>query len=112
MNDALRGKILDLMSRHGIGYFDYQGPDGSLALDAERPDDHPPILARSPGIFLTHHPAAPLAPVWPRRVAAGDVLGWLKTGPRLDPVRADQDGIVRRPRLADGATAGYGDRLF
>lgn len=112
MNEALREKVLELMNRHGIGYFDYEGPDGSLELDAERPDDHPPILARSAGIFLTRHPAEHQAPAWPRRVAAGEIVGWLKVGPRLDPVRAERDGIVRRPRLAEGAIAGFDDRLF
>lgn len=112
MNAALREKVLELMNRHGIGYFDYEGPDGSLELDAERPDDHPPILARAPGIFLSCHPAERTALAWPRRVTAGDIVGWLKVGPRLDPVRAEQDGIVRRPRLAEAAIAGFGDRLF
>ena len=112
MNEALREKILDLMHRHGIGYFDYEGPDGSLELDAERPDDHPPILARSAGIFLTRHPAEEKRLAWPRRVAAGDIVGWLKVGPRLDPVRAKRDGVIRRPRLSEGAIAGFGDRLF
>jgi hypothetical protein len=112
MNDALREKVLGLMNRHGIGYFGYEGPDGSLTLDAERADDHPPILGRSAGIFLTRHPAGHGVPAWPRRVSAGDILGWLKVGPRLDPVTAEQDGIVRRPRLPDGAIAGFGDRLF
>jgi len=112
MKEALREKVLELMNRHGIGYFDYEGPDGSLTLDAERPDDHPPILARAPGIFLTRHPADPKPAAWPRRVAAGDILGWLKVGPRLDAITAEQDGVVRRPRLAEGAIAGFGDRLF
>lgn len=112
MNEALREKVLELMNRHGIGYFDYEGPDGSLELDAERPDDHPPILARAAGIFLTRHPAEHQVPAWPRRVAAGEIVGWLKVGPRLDPVRAERDGIVRRPRLAEGAIAGFDDRLF
>lgn len=112
MNEALREKVLALMNRHGIGYFDYEGPDGSLELTAEHPEDHPPILARLAGVFLTRHPAERQAAPWPRRVAAGDILGWLKTGPRLDPVQAEQDGVVRRPRHADGTIAGYGVRLF
>lgn len=112
MNEVLRDKVLDLMMRHGIGYFDYEGPDGNLTLDAERPDDHPPILARSPGIFLSSHPAEHKVSAWPRRVSVGDILGWLKVGPRLDPVTAAQDGVIRRPLIRDGAIAGFGDRLF
>ena len=113
MNQALRGKILDLMNRHGIGYFDYEGPDGVLTLDADlREQEHPPILARMAGIFLWRHPADRSVAVWPRRVRPAEVIGWLKIGALLEPVRADEDALIRRPKLVDGALAGYGDRLF
>ena len=113
MNEALRSKVLELMNRHGIGYFDYEGPDGVLTLDADQPEqDHPPILARTAGIFLWRHPADRSLAVWPRRVRRGDVIGWLKIGPLLEPVRAHEDALVRRPKLFDGTLAGYGDRLF
>lgn len=112
MNAALRSTILDLMVRHGIGWFDYEGPDGTMTIDADRPEEHSPVLASRPGIFLSHHPAESVAPSWPRRVQSGDIVGWLKIGPLLEPVRASEDAIVSRPRLADGTRAGYGDRLF
>jgi hypothetical protein len=113
MNEALRGKILKLMSRHGIGYFDYEGPDGALTLIADRPEqDHPPVLARTAGVFLWRHPADRSVAVWPRRVREGEVVGWLKIGPLLEPVRAEEDALIRRPKLVDGTLAGYGDRLF
>lgn len=113
MNEALRGKVLELMKRHGIGFFDYEGADGVLRLDADQPEqDHPPILARTAGIFLWRHPADRGVAVWPRRVAAGEIIGWLKIGPLLEPVHAAEHGLVRRPRLVDGTLAGYGDRLF
>lgn len=113
MIEALRAKILDLMNRHGIGYFDYEGPDGVLVLDADQPEqEHPPILARMVGIFLWRHPADRSVAVWPRRVRQGEVIGWLKIGPLLEPVRADEEALIRRPKLVDGTLAGYGDRLF
>jgi hypothetical protein len=40
------------------------------------------------------------------------VVGWLKIGPLLEPVRAEEDALIRRPKLVDGTLAGYGDRLF
>jgi acetyl-CoA carboxylase biotin carboxyl carrier protein len=112
MNAALRSTILDLMDRHGIGWFDYEGPDGTMTLDADRPEQHPPVLADRPGIFLTRHPADAVAPSWPRRAKPGDIVGWLKIGPLLEPVRAREDATIIRPRLPDGALAGHGDRLF
>ena len=113
MKADLREKVLDLMNRHGIGYFDYEGPDGALTLEADRPEqDHAPILASSPGIFLWRHPADRSVVIWPRRVRSGEVIGWLKIGPLLEPVRATEDAPIRRPRLVDGALAGYGAQLF
>ena len=113
MNEALRGRILELMNRHGIGYFDYEGPDGVLTLDADRPEqDHPPISARTAGIFLWRHPADRSVAVWPRRVHQEEIVGWLKIGPLLEPVRAAENALIRRPKLVDGTPVGYGDRLF
>ncbi|MBX9458319.1 MAG: hypothetical protein KL863_21045 [Rhizobium sp.] len=113
MNDALRARLLELMNRHGIGWFDYEGPDGAIALDAEEPEQaHPPIFARTAGVFLWRHPVDRNVAVWPRRVRQGEVIGWLKIGPLLEPVRAKQDALIRRPRLVDGTLAGYDARLF
>jgi acetyl-CoA carboxylase biotin carboxyl carrier protein len=113
MNEALRGRVLELMKRHGIGYLDYAGPDGVLTLDADLPEqEHPPISAACAGIFLWRHPAERAVAAWPRWVRAGEVIGWLKIGPLLEPVCANEDALVRRPRLVDGALAGYGERLF
>lgn len=113
MNEALRAKVLDLMHRHGIGYFEYEGPDGVLTLDADLPEQaHPPISARAAGIFLWRHPVGYAVAVWPRRVRRGEIIGWLKIGPLLEPIRAEEDALIRRPKLVDGTLAGYGDRLF
>ena len=113
MTEALRGKVFDLMNRHGIGYFDYEGPDGVLTIDADLAEQpHPPIFARTAGRFLWRHPADQQVTVWPRRVRQGEIIGWLKIGPLLEPVRAEEDALIRRPKLVDGTVAGYGDRLF
>ena len=113
MKAGERERLLELMHRHGIGYFDYEGPDGTLTLEADRPEqDHSPILASSPGIFLWRHPADRAVATWPRRVRSGEILGWLKIGSLLEPVRATEDAPIARPKLVDGALAGYGDRLF
>jgi hypothetical protein len=113
MNPALHQRVLALMSRYDIGYFDYAGPDGVLTLDAEVSEQgHSPITASRAGIFLWSHPADRSHVVWPRRVEPGDVIGWLKIGPLLEPVRANEAAMIRRPRLVDGTLAGYGDRIF
>ncbi|MGV3551296.1 hypothetical protein [Rhizobium sp.] len=113
MKPGQREKLLDLMQRYGIGYFDYAGPDGAITLEADRPEqDHAPIVAPKPGIFLWSHPIDREAAIWPRRVRSGEIIGWLKIGPLLEPVLATEDAPIRRPKLADGTLAGYGDRLF
>jgi len=113
MNEALRQTVLDLMNRHGIGVLEYEGPDGSFSLDAERAiQTHAKILADSPGVFLSRHPADSTEPVWPRRVRPGEIIGWLKVGPRLKAVVASEDAIVVGPTLLDGSLAGYGGQLF
>lgn len=113
MNEAIRHQVLELMHRHGIGLFEYEGPEGTLRLDAERSvQDHPNVLAPMAGQFLWAHPTEKPDPVWPRHVKQGDVIGWLKVGPILKPVLATADGILRRPRIENRSLAGYGDRLF
>lgn len=112
MTAVLRSTILDLMNRHGIGWFDYEGPDGVMIIDADRQEAHAPILAPQPGIFLSHHPVDAAAPSWPRRVKPGEIVSWLKIGPLLEPVRAFEAATIFRARLSDGTLAGYGDRLF
>lgn len=113
MNEAIRKQVLDLMNRHGIGLLEYEGPDGSLRLDAERSvQDHPEVLAPAPGRFLWRHPAERTDPNWPRHVRLGETIGWMKAGPMLTPIVASADGILRRPRLEHGSLAGYGERLF
>jgi hypothetical protein len=113
MNETLRQAVLDLMNRHGIGVLEYEGPDGSLMLDAEQNiQDHPEVLATTPGIFLWKHPTDRTYPIWPRHVRTRDVIGWLRIGPILRPVLASHDAILRTPRRPDGSLAGYGERLF
>jgi acetyl-CoA carboxylase biotin carboxyl carrier protein len=113
MNEHLRQTVLDLMNRHGIAVLDYEGPDGTLVLDAERAVQvHAKVFADTPGVFLSRHPAEAVEPVWPRHARAGQIIGWLKVGPLLRPVTASEDTVVTGPTLPDGSLAGYGDRLF
>jgi acetyl-CoA carboxylase biotin carboxyl carrier protein len=113
MNEDIRRQVLDMMNRHGIGLLEYEGPEGSLRLDAERSvQDHPDIFAPAPGKFLWRHPTESVEPIWPRHVSKGDVIGWLKVGPILLPVLANENAMIKKPMLADKSLAGYGTRLF
>ena len=108
-----------------IEILDLTGPEGALRLVrspggfvvADAPEDQPPpaitVNAPGPGILLLAHPmraeaAAPLH----AHVAQGDIIGFLRIGPLLTPVRAPQSGVMVATLAQDGATVGYGTPLF
>ncbi|EWY36195.1 hypothetical protein N825_29510 [Skermanella stibiiresistens SB22] len=69
----------------------------------------------SPGFghFLHAHPLRETPMVEPdERVAAGRLLGFLRVGVLLVPVRAQRPGVISAILAADGALVGYGDPLF
>jgi acetyl-CoA carboxylase biotin carboxyl carrier protein len=65
------------------------------------------------GLFLHAHPLHEAALVRAgERVTAGQVLGFLRIGALLEPVRAPRDGVVSAVLAPDGSLVGYGDPLF
>lgn len=65
------------------------------------------------GIFCRDHPAT-IAPPFelPREVVSGDMLGFVRVGPVVLPVRASETGVLTRFAAEDGSLVGYGDPLF
>ncbi|MCW8087384.1 acetyl-CoA carboxylase biotin carboxyl carrier protein [Sabulicella glaciei] len=71
------------------------------------------IDARATGLFLPAHPWRATPPVQPgQRVQAGEIVGFLRIGPLLQPVTATSDGIVGRCLAAPGKLVGFGTKLF
>ena len=72
------------------------------------------VTAPAFGILRLHHPAAvPDADrSFPARVAAGEVVAFVETGPCLRPVTVEADALIGPPLEAEGALVGYGAPLF
>lgn len=70
------------------------------------------IIAKTPGVFLHGHPLRqkPLAGCG-SEVKVGDMVGLLRIGSLLLPVRAPRDGVVEGYWAEDGAAVGYGAPL-
>jgi acetyl-CoA carboxylase biotin carboxyl carrier protein len=115
-----------------IEKLDLTGPDGHLRL--RRGGKPPAVPARdgpeeavagprggsmgdavaSPGfgLFLHAHPLRDAPLVRPGdRVMAGQVLGLLKIGALLLPVRTPREGVVEAVLAAEGSLVGFGDPL-
>lgn len=116
-------RLLRLMERHGVAEFSYADADRAVALTLDELSPlHPEIRAMQAGRFLSRHPleqslqgnrnAAEEGAVWPRRVQAGETVGFLKIGPLLLPVTASRDAVLPRPLFEDGDIVGHGDILF
>ncbi|MDE1169392.1 MAG: acetyl-CoA carboxylase biotin carboxyl carrier protein subunit [Pseudomonas sp.] len=71
------------------------------------------VKASGPGHFFSHHPDERSA--WVKagdEVQAGQLLGVLRIGHLMLPVRSDQAGRVSAVRAAEGEQVGYGQPLF
>ncbi|HTO33323.1 MAG TPA: hypothetical protein VL202_19425 [Pararhizobium sp.] len=119
--------VIALMERHGIAAFDYEHGDTALHLtlggnsNGNVPETQQtaqttePDVLRSPGVgtlLFTHPATGATAPVLPRRVAAGDVVSYIRTGLTLRAVVAKKDCLLLRAWAEDGAGVGYDDALF
>ncbi len=106
-----------------IDGLELSGPQGSLRLVrgkiASQPLAHPQaqgasvVTAQSVGVFLDRCPLAsePAATVGDQ-VAAGALIGCLRVGPLLLPVRAPSDGVVAERLQNPGQSVGFGAPLF
>ncbi len=119
-------RVVTLMERHGIAVFDYEHGSTELHLtlgsesniEAAEPQltgTVGPDVLRSPAVgklLLTHPVTGSNSPPLPRRVAAGDVVAYIRTGLTLRAVVAKQDCMLLRTLAEDGAGIGYDDALF
>ncbi|HEX8046654.1 hypothetical protein [Rhizobium sp.] len=73
------------------------------------------VAAKAPfaGHFLDVHPARGTpAAVQDTAVTAGDIVGFVKVGPLLLPVRAPDAGTLSECSVKAGDLVGYGDAIF
>ena len=67
------------------------------------------VTTKAMGVFLPSHPRRPDNSVKPGdQVAAGDIVGFLRSGPTLVPVIAETAGRVVAIIAEPGALLGYG----
>jgi hypothetical protein len=74
-----------------------------------------PVIVKAPiaGYFCAEHPAAAAAPqTLPRSVSGADILGFVRIGHVLLPLRAGYSGVLTRRLAEPGALVGFGDPLF
>jgi biotin carboxyl carrier protein len=71
------------------------------------------LTAPMAGVFGSRHPGSVASTSgFPRVVAVGETLGFVRVGPVLLPVRTSEAGVLTRSVVADGSVVGYGDPLF
>ncbi|ARO26569.1 acetyl-CoA carboxylase [Rhizobium sp. S9] len=71
------------------------------------------VKAPMAGRFCVEHPAASAVPQnLPRSLSDTDILGFIRVGDVLLPLRAGGSGVMTRLLAAPGALVGYGDPLF
>ncbi|MGG7581958.1 acetyl-CoA carboxylase [Rhizobium sp. Nf11,1] len=70
------------------------------------------VKAPMAGRFCVDHPAAALPQDLPRSLSVADILGFIRVGDVLLPLRAGRSGVLTRLLAAPGALVGYGDPLF
>ncbi|MBP1860348.1 acetyl-CoA carboxylase [Rhizobium herbae] len=71
------------------------------------------VAAPTAGLFCSAHPASVAPPLeLPREVVPGEMLGFIRVGPILLPVKASGTGILMRSLAGDGSLVGYGEPLF
>ncbi|ARM14714.1 MULTISPECIES: acetyl-CoA carboxylase biotin carboxyl carrier protein [Rhizobium] len=73
------------------------------------------VVVKAPlaGHFCAEHPAAAVTPqTLPRLISDADVLGFIRVGQVLLPLRAGRSGVLTRLLAEPGALVGFGDPLF
>ena len=128
---AIMQEIAVWLEKAGVSAIEIDMEDGRhvrIVMDGEaclRADDGPRDMisttpasvsaAKAPfaGHFLDTHPARDVpAAAEGAAVAAGDIVGFIKVGPLLLPVRAPAAGTLNESSVKAGNLVGYGDTIF
>ncbi|PDT10302.1 acetyl-CoA carboxylase [Rhizobium sp. M1] len=117
--------LTDALTAAGVEGLEISRPDGQLRIVTSgeggaqvavlRAPGSPPVVMKAPlaGHFCAEHPAAAATPqTLPRSVSDADLLGFIRVGHVLLPLRAGRSGVLTRLLAEPGALVGFGDPLF
>ncbi|MBB2708573.1 acetyl-CoA carboxylase (plasmid) [Rhizobium sophoriradicis] len=121
--------LTDALTAAGVRGLEISRPDGQLRIvllgeggarisaqvAPRRASDSAPVVVTAPlaGHFCAEHPAAAVTPqTLPRSVSDADVLGFIRVGHLLLPLRAGRSGVLTRLLAEPSALVGFGDPLF
>lgn len=120
--------LTDALTAAGVKGLEISRPDGqirivvsgeggaciSTQLAPRRASGSAPVVVKAPlaGHFCAEHPAAAAPQTLPRSVSAVDLLGFIRVGHVLLPLRAGHSGVLTRLLAEPDALVGFGDPLF
>jgi hypothetical protein len=117
--------LTEALTAAGLEGLEISRPDGQLRIvisgeggaqvAAPRAPGAAPVVVKAPlaGHFCAEHPAAAVTPrTLPRSVSDADLLGFIRVGHVLLPLRAGRSGVLTRLLAEPGALVGFGDPLF
>ncbi|OWV85305.1 acetyl-CoA carboxylase [Rhizobium sp. R635] len=87
----------------------------SAAETAPRAPASAQAIVKAPmaGRFCAEHPGTSATPQnLPRSLSQADILGFIRVGDVLLPLRAGRSGVMTKRLAEPGALVGYGDPLF
>ncbi|MBB4480545.1 acetyl-CoA carboxylase biotin carboxyl carrier protein [Rhizobium etli] len=121
--------LTDALTAAGVAGLEISRPDGQIRIVISgeggarigsseatlRAPGSPPVVVKAPlaGHFCAEHPAAAATPqTLPRAVSDADLLGFIRVGHVLLPLRAGRSGVLTSLLAEPGALVGFGDPLF
>lgn len=121
--------LTDALTAAGVAGLEISRPDGQIRIvisgeggarigsseATPRASGSAPEVVKAPlaGHFCAEHPAAAVTPqTLPRSVSEADILGFVRVGHVLLPLRAGRSGVLTRLLAEPGALVGFGDPLF
>ncbi|EJT01772.1 hypothetical protein [Rhizobium sp. CCGE 510] len=121
--------LTDALTAAGVDGLEISRPGGQLRIvisgeggapigvqvATPRAPEPAPVILQAPlaGYFCAEHPAAAVTPqTLPRSVSDADILGFIRVGHLLLPLRAGRSGVLIRLLAEPGALIGFGDPLF
>lgn len=120
--------LTDALTAAGVAGLEISRPDGQIRIvisgeggarigsseATPRASGSAPEVVKAPlaGHFCAKHPAAVTPQTLPRSVSAADILGFVRVGHVLLPLRAGRSGVLTRLLAEPGVLVGFGDPLF